>query len=243
MIIAFDIGNSFIKWKVITEGGSFLERGSCQPSHISKELHRFRDQSFKLALFTNVSDEDLIQNLKELIKADLWRQLTSQKNLLGVTNAYACPEMLGVDRWITAVEAYNKADHQAVMIVDAGTAITLDVVNEGGLHQGGFIVPSEYLMQEILLQRTAKIKLDDGVTSKGYGNNTNCAVRVGIQRMLDAWISYEIQEFKKQFPHGKIYFTGGARIESDLGLNINDDIVFDQDLLLDGLIRAGRELE
>lgn len=243
MIIALDVGNSFLKWKIATDKGLSLERGCCEFDKAAAELLALQDHHFDLAIFSNVSRHDVPKQLQHVIKAKRWHQLTSEQSLLGVTNAYMKPEMLGVDRWLVAVEAYNRSDKQAVMVIDAGTAITLDVVDVEGLHQGGFIIPSAYLMQESLLQRTAKIKVEEDDCPNEYGKNTSCAVKAGLKRVLAAWISFEVKEFKANFPQGRVFLTGGAKLDHDLSLNSLDDIVFEEDLLLDGLIRAGRELE
>lgn len=240
MIIAFDIGNSFIKWKIVSHIDNVcIERNSCKLESLAENLQHLSMQRFKKAVFSNVAIKEHVNAIQKLITAEQWYPVKSCKNMLGVTNAYAEPELLGVDRWLTAVEAYNRYQNRAVMVVDAGTAITIDVVDENGVHQGGFIVPSAHLMQQSLATGTARVRVNQNNCQDAYGKDTNCAVKAGLARMMRAWLREELEQFNCQFPRGVILFTGGARLD----LMLEQDLIsfqFEEDLLLDGLLRVAK---
>ena len=65
----------------------------------------------------------------------------------GVTNAYAQPEKLGIDRWLGMIACYNLYS-SGFCLAGCGTAITVDVVDSTGQHQGGLISPGLLLMKE-----------------------------------------------------------------------------------------------
>jgi type III pantothenate kinase len=74
----------------------------------------------------------------------------------GVRSGYADPSQLGVDRWLAICAAFARY-RAPVCVVDAGTATTIDIVNGGGEHQGGLILPGITLMQSALLGGTADL--------------------------------------------------------------------------------------
>jgi len=71
-------------------------------------------------------------------------------------NGYSNPAQLGVDRWL-AMRAAWRADAQAVCVVDAGTALTIDAVAADGQHLGGLILPGTELMRAALVRETADL--------------------------------------------------------------------------------------
>lgn len=240
MIVAFDIGNSFVKWKISGEFEDIsVERGSCKLAELDRSLQHLSSHKFKRVVYSNVTNSEQVNRIQGLIKADQWQAVKSCKNLLGVTNAYSEPELLGVDRWVAAVEAYNRFQSRPVMVVDAGTAITIDVVDADGLHQGGFIVPNGDLMQRSLAMGTNRVRINEKSCEDYYGRSTNCAVKAGLMRMTRAWLREEVDLFNRCFPEGVILFTGGARLDFLLQQD-NFNIYFEEDLLLDGLLRVAK---
>lgn len=74
----------------------------------------------------------------------------------GVRNGYSDPAQLGVDRWLAICAAYARY-RTRLCVVDAGTATTIDIVDSGGEHQGGLIMPGIALMQSALLGSTGDL--------------------------------------------------------------------------------------
>ncbi|WP_417690010.1 type III pantothenate kinase [Pseudidiomarina sp.] len=83
-------------------------------------------------------------------------QVHSEAQAFGVRNAYAAPSTLGVDRWLALLGAYNEQP-KATVIIDAGTAITVDWVTAEGAHLGGWIAPGVDLMQSSVTSRAPKV--------------------------------------------------------------------------------------
>ena len=71
----------------------------------------------------------------------------------GVINAYPEPQRLGVDRWLSLLACHGRYA-QPVVIIDCGTAITVDVMQADGQHLGGLIVPGVRLTREALTEKT-----------------------------------------------------------------------------------------
>jgi type III pantothenate kinase len=107
-------------------------------------------------LVGNVGGDDQAEHLARATRS-LWGRepllAVTRGQALGVRVAYAEPTRLGVDRWLALIAAHHQG-LGAALIVDAGTAITYDLMLADGRHLGGLILPGVYSMRETLLRRT-----------------------------------------------------------------------------------------
>lgn len=83
--------------------------------------------------------------------------INTPKHAFGVTVAYQEYTRLGVDRWLAILAAYSITNKPSV-IADFGTALTIDVVDGAGQHQGGWILPGFNTTINALLNNTKKIE-------------------------------------------------------------------------------------
>lgn len=177
-----DIGNSRLKWAL--KDRDSLEVGQPLPrvnadfdfDRIWKDL-----EAPKRILVSNVLGEHLARSLQQWIE-DHWSVpvefIQSRENAYGVTNGYLQPDLLGVDRWISMIAA-RALFKEPVCIVDCGTAITLDVLDGLGRHQGGAICPGLKLMQNALIQGTVKLSLDGVDPGALLGRDTGTGIYSG----------------------------------------------------------------
>ncbi|MBR9908578.1 MAG: type III pantothenate kinase [Gammaproteobacteria bacterium] len=86
-------------------------------------------------------------------------RIHSEASAFGITNAYEQPAHLGVDRWLAMLGAYDEQP-KATVIIDAGTAITVDWIDENGRHLGGWIAPGVELMKNSVTQRAPNVFSD-----------------------------------------------------------------------------------
>ena len=127
------------------------------------------------------------------------------------------------------------------LIVDGGTAFTLDILNEEGLHLGGYILPGLRLMTDILVAETG-VRLD----KKGpeptlkLGNSTHEAAVNGALASFVALVEKKMEELTRNNKNSldpKVFITGGdANLLAAL-LNCDQSIIM-EDLVLDGLVFA-----
>jgi type III pantothenate kinase len=150
---------------------------------------------------------------------------TSARQFAGVTNAYRDPSSLGVDRWL-AILALKSFGHESGLVVDIGTACTIDVL-ENNRHMGGFILPGPKLACDALVANTDKIRfVSEPPAALAPGTDTGGCVVAG------AWLTIAgaIREISAQYPQAPLYITGGAGPTlSDLGVEgrLAKDLVFD----------------
>ena len=237
MIAAIDIGNSFIKWKLWSAQGDAISSGRVAHDEVLDKLVAYLKQyPLGTLALCNVAEHAIASRLQQAFSSCEVINFKSSAYCLGVSNAYTQPERLGADRFLAVLEAYHCAGGKPACVVDLGTAVTLDVVDETGQHQGGYIVPGFALMADALQQSTEQIIVGDNSVALGYGKNTTQAVKNGISGLLASWINQELEMFQTKYSQGIIYLTGGDA-EKILPLLTIKNINVYQDLLLDGLLR------
>lgn len=184
MKLLLDMGNTRLKWALQQESSSaWLAHGSID---WQGNLAGLTDAWASLPLPAAVIAASVVGNEREAqlaaISQNLWQRepywLRTPASACGVRNAYAEPERLGVDRFLTMVSAHAEA-HGACVLASAGTALTLDAMTADGRHLGGLIAPGVQLMQQSLLQATARVRPERPGELLELADNTADAVSSG----------------------------------------------------------------
>ena len=135
---------------------------------------------------------------------------------------------MGVDRWL-AMLAANVHNEGALCVIDAGTAVTVDLVSAEGAHEGGYILPGADLMRRALSSETDRIQVGALETPRiGPGNTTKACVTAGSWRAVIG----AVQSTMAVYPEHRALLTGGAATTlKDLGLAATHS----PDLVMEGL--------
>lgn len=151
MYLLLDIGNTREKAALFSAGNI-----SALPQLTAERL---KTLPLIAVYFACVANDARLNALKLTLDLDNipWRQVDSEAQAFGVTNCYLEPHLLGVDRWLALLGSQQLFSAQSVMVVDAGTALTVDWLDECGVHQGGWIMPGLRLQQQSVVQQTAKV--------------------------------------------------------------------------------------
>jgi len=199
--LLLDVGNTRVKWARVRSG--LYEFSGAMPLQ-SLSVDVFLQQVWpdvdkpELVVMSSVGDNEWVKMLRFNI-SNAWPskvvEVVSESSRDHLRNGYSQPQRLGTDRWCALLGAWN-ASHEAVCVVDAGTALTMDVINHGGEHLGGLIVPGLAMMRQCLTAGTAKLGaqlLQDGqetdATSIGLlGRNTSQGVAGGALWTLAAGV-------------------------------------------------------
>lgn len=97
---------------------------------------------------------------------------------VGVTNAYAEPARLGIDRFLALVAARARGDTPA-LTVSLGTALAIDALAREGRHLGGLIAPSPSLMRDAVLGGTARVAWREAPPLGEFGASTEAGLHAG----------------------------------------------------------------
>lgn len=222
MRLLLDIGNTRIKWGRFVDGriqepGESLHRGGA----FSESL-RFIDQ------IDHVPDSVLAANVAgvaagEAITAAIQKKFSlpvvfaaAEESQDSLRNGYRDFQQLGVDRWL-AMLAARRLHTLPLCIVDAGTAITVDLVDATGLHLGGLIAPGLALMEESLYRDTGEIQIaaaptvfPDDAMDHWPARDTTAAVRLGGRAATVGMIAHSMQWLKNHHGSAKLVLTGGS---------------------------------
>lgn len=254
MILDIDAGNSRTKWRVLKDDAIFV-RGISVGS--DKELLESIDQAiasesstaldvkrlFKRVRVASVRDAEKLSALASEIQSR-WQLepkfAATSASACGVKNSYQEPQTMGVDRWCAMVGAANLAGRsQSFCVIDAGSAITLDLVDAQGVHLGGHIAPGFALQLHSLLSGTDRIFVDGTAQQMQLtpADNTSDAVLSGVLLTLCGMIEKVIQDFNQQTAttNGplKLFITGGDAVLLQHHLSLETHYI--ADLVLDGL--------
>ena len=124
--------------------------------------------------------------------------------------AYKTPETLGPDRLAAVAEAYAQQPGHDLLVIDAGTAITYDILTADGTYHGGQISPGINMRFKALHHFTGKLPL---VNREGertpIGDTTETAIREGVLQGVNKEIEGYIQEYTTKHPRLFVFLTGG----------------------------------
>lgn len=242
-VLELDSGNTRLKWRVLASG-QVLRQGillNTEDWQVGFNAILSDTGSVHKARASVVSGTDRARLLTEMVMdyfgvelevikiRPVWRGLRLQ---------YEDPLKLGVDRWLAMQAAWNASAIGARIVVDSGTALTVDVIDHNGLHQGGFIVPGQTLMKKTLLTNTAQLGISYGPTASiEPGNKTMDCINHGILAMSVAFINSQAERYDDV----TVYLAGGDALQ--LEPHIKASSIYMPDMVMDGLALAVREKE
>lgn len=159
------------------------------------------------------------------------------------------PDRIGIDRLLTSLAAWRRADNRAsAVVLNVGTAMTLDFVERGGRHRGGAILPGPRLMARSLHEHTAKLPLVDvrpepPVTI--WGDNTEEAIALGIANAVRGVADQMVWDWAAANVWPPFVFVTGGDAGYLDGFEFTADVagvVRDPHLTLDGIRLAAEAL-
>ncbi len=157
----------------------------------------------------------------------------------GVSNRYAEPDQLGIDRWLAAVAGYYHAGG-AACVVDCGTALTAEFVTEAGDYLGGVIAPGPRLMADSLARGTARLVEIDYTKTGGIGVDTQSSIRAGISHAFTGLIEQIVLTARAELEREPAWLlTGGGAAEAVVVAPV--DFEERPHLVLEGIALMSRE--
>lgn len=183
MRLLIDAGNTRIKWAQ-SAGESWTDL----PAVPVAQVHTLAASIATLpemdeVWVSNVAGEHVAEQIRSACAARAWsaRFIQAQAQQCGVKNRYAIPEQLGCDRWAALIAAWHHCG-RAALVVNCGTATTIDTLSDSGEFIGGLILPGIALMQDVLSQNTAglpsRVRSPAGEYA-AFPLNTNDAIHSG----------------------------------------------------------------
>ncbi len=235
MQLYLDLGNSYLKWAVMTQAAQVHEQGQLRLADFLQQKHgaplpwqipvRTALLSSVLGNFWTAKAVDILtQN-----NIEVQRILVSPTFTHKLQTAYEDPFQLGIDRWLALFGALGRG---SCWVIDMGTATTIDRLHKtekGSVHKGGWIMPSAHLMHNALTTQTHLPNIESQRFSVTLGNDTASCINRGVDFILYA----TIQQLYQQQPLPIILCGGGA--PSTLPSLLNIEIHHDPALVFKGM--------
>ncbi|WP_166263147.1 type III pantothenate kinase [Marinobacter caseinilyticus] len=222
MRLLVDAGNSRVKWRLLSASG--IERdgqGDLFDAALFAKAKDLGSQILRVAVSTVRSESDrdfLVGRLAELTAAPA-RFYWTEGERGGLHCAYGAPNTMGADRWhaLYGVWAHRR---RPFVIIDAGSAITIDFVADNGRHLGGYILSGRSMLLRSLRQDAARIHFDEqnGNTTSPGTTTTEC-VQHGLGWLWQGMIE-RLEKDCRRLSITDVFVTGGDATELlALGLN------------------------
>ena len=258
--LLLDIGNSRVKLALVEDHDyEYLGAFSIENLTTESTALTFLDQLDFIpshVYVSSVASEQVDMQIRQAV-ASKWGVMpifmSTQLDCCDVKNGYDQPFKLGVDRWLALMGAREYTSNDFI-VIDAGTAITVDQV-KAGQHQGGFIVPGIRTLRQSLTNNTANLTADCdlGIDEPGIDSNpsrpaqflatnTQSAICGGTLYMASAFVNGLITDLlssSETLPN--IYFTGGDGALLSSLLTMNSDYI--EDLVLQGIINVKESIK
>lgn len=239
-ILAIDAGNSRIKWGA-HEDGSWLAQGwvaTGRAAQLSRAWARIERPDTVIA--ANVAGARVARTLAAAARRFRRpvRFVTSTAAQCGVRNSYANPRQLGADRWAALIGAWNLHRGPCV-VVNAGTTVTVDALDGGGVFLGGMIVAGAGLMRDALARNTAGLRPRPGCFAY-FPSRTADAIESGAVNALAGAVERMVRFMREAgVPPPLTVIAGGAA--QIIAPQLTGAVEVVDNLVLEGLVRIALE--
>ncbi|WP_100644209.1 type III pantothenate kinase [Alteromonas facilis] len=243
----FDIGNTQCKLlRICRDGSDMLTNIDTDPVKFTDHLEL---QAF-VAQYTSTKDIDafvasvrsdeetqrFIDAMQTLARSV--EHIHTQAETFGLHNSYSQPNKMGVDRWLAMIGSQLLTD-KPFIVVDAGTAVTIDAVAENK-HLGGWIAPGYQLGLNAVTGNTRRVyQRAFTETDVVFGNDTEACLHYGELAQLNGMIWMACDLMGKKSPDFDIIIAGGDQhlFEQMDSLLHNKSFLRARNIVFLGLIR------
>ena len=244
-MILLDCGNSNLKAQLHRDGQLLASySGSYKPNWLQRLSHWMKDKPATRCYLTSVLDATRQELLDQYLVQQFDKAVTrfvSVAEALGVKNAYRDPERLGADRWMALIAASEMVSGN-VIVIDAGSAITVDLLRADGQHLGGAILPGIHTSLDDFKRIFGHIDFDDPAIARTDepGCSTEEAIHINypngpielLPRLVNRWISYLDND-------ATLLLAGGDAVRVQCALGQQSRIV--PDLVFRGMTRLASQ--
>lgn len=238
-MLLLDVGNSRVKWAFVRDG-KWLHSGAVDNSELVTLKTVFAQLPIPSRIVvSNVAGEEMQQRVYSLFAQ--WNSaitlVMACEQQCGVTNGYQMPSQLGSDRWAALIAAWHDVQG-ACIVVNCGTATTVDAVSQQGKFLGGIILPGMQLMHRSLVTHTAQLNTLPGELSN-FPVNTADAIHTGIVRATLGAVEKQFELLASSDAKVQCVLGGGSA--EQLAPHLNLPFQYIDNLVLRGLQIIGEE--
>ncbi|USD26226.1 type III pantothenate kinase [Flagellimonas marinaquae] len=233
MNLVIDIGNTLIKFAVFENGRIIFHQTTESGLFLSKIKELFEKYpQINQAILSSVGKLD--RKERDVVALFCKVHVLTNASRVPFKNSYATPQTLGVDRVALAAAAYHHNPRGNTLVIDAGTCITYDLVNNIGEYVGGAISPGVQMRYNAMHDQTAGLPLlkpDEFLDI--IGNSTESCMHSGVINGVVQEVDGVIDQYRSRFQDLTVILTGGDSHFFDKRLK--NTIFANSKFLLEGL--------
>ena len=208
MYLIIDIGNTRVKAAVFHRNKqveSLHFTGDVLRENIRNISQKYPIKQALISAVGSIDKEDM-----NYLKKRFPLVVLNAKTPVPFTNRYATPESLGVDRMALAAAAVSQYPETNVLVIDAGTCVTYDIVTDQKEYLGGAIAPGLNSRYKALHDYTANLPLLTKEQPESFvGNSTESSIHSGVVNGMCREIDGVITQYKVRFKKLTVVLTGG----------------------------------
>ena len=236
MIILIDIGNTRTKYCIVNNSKRNQQQAVLN-KYVTKSYLSENFIGATRVIVASVNHDMLADQINVWCQNNkiAYQQVVSEIKKGKVISGYEKPSQLGVDRWLTLIGAAELFPNRNVLIIDAGTATTIDFLSATGHHQGGWILAGIKALISTVLSETTHVKANNNEKeSLIFGINTSENVHNAAWAATVGAVNLAISQVQRQdFTLDEVIITGGnGKLLSSLVSHQNTVI---EELVFNGL--------
>lgn len=233
MNLAVDVGNTQIKMGVFNEAGLVFVQSIAQeefPEAFKVLFARYPEIEACIVASVGAPVDDIVSRISVFCQV----HVVGPDTRVPYRNAYATTGTLGADRMALAAGAFFHRPRTNILVIDAGTCVTYDFMNDFGEYLGGGISPGLRMRYRALHTFTARLPLLEPQAPENLiGNATTSSIHSGVVNGLVAEIEGVIGRYKDRYPDLTVILTGGDA--QFLCERVKSSIFAHSNFLLEGL--------
>lgn len=209
MNLIIDAGNTLVKMAVF-KGRDIVSYRKVPLNDFAKNVKSFFSEfsDIRNSIISTVGS--LSQEEIEMVSVFCRVHLLSHTTKVPFKNSYATPQTLGVDRIALATAAFYHNPNGNTLVIDAGTCVTFDAVNDYGEYVGGAISPGISMRYRAMHEQTARLPLLDKKSIVDFiGKTTETCMHSGVINGICNEIDGVISQYQSRFANLTVILTGG----------------------------------
>ena len=233
MNLIIDVGNTLVKYAVFDGKNLLTDQQSDREGFVQniKALFEIYPKIDNAIISSVVTLSDKIVKVLTLFCPV---HLLSHTSKIPFKNSYASPETLGIDRIALATAAFYKYPSANVLVIDMGTCITYDMINDYGEYLGGAISPGADMRYRAMHNETDALpQLALSPILDTIGNTTESSMHSGVVNGITQELEGVIGQYQQRFSHLTVILTGGNA--QFFAKRLKNSIFANSKFLLEGL--------
>lgn len=235
MKILVDVGNTRTKY-IFENDGALNKKQIINNEQLVSSWFDVNLVKANEIIIASVSQPGITQNFQKWANKNNIniRIVESERERFGITNCYDNPEQLGVDRWLALIGGSTRYPNKSLLIIDAGTATTIDLLSKNGQHQGGWIFPGIDSLFSRVLKSTTKVNAQKKhIPEILFGKNTSACVNNGCWAATVGLVKQAIIQAEHIEPIDHIILLGGNA--NSLANILSEPVIILDNLIMEAL--------